>query len=43
MVHATFNPVAEPLEFLALLSPADSTEEMTVDLSDQEPWRSLRN
>ncbi len=42
IAHATFNAGEDTLEFLALLSPADSGEPMTVDCSGDEPWCSLR-
>ena len=42
IVHATFNAGKEPLEFLAILSPANSEGPVTIEVSDQEPWRSLR-
>lgn len=41
-VHATYNPHDEPLTFLAILSPADAAEPGIVDVSMEEPWRSLR-
>jgi len=43
VVHATFNPFTKPLEFLAVLSPADSSEPMTLDRSQEEPWKSMRS
>jgi len=30
------------LDFLAVLSPANSDGPVTVEVSDQEPWKSLR-
>ena len=42
VVHATYNIGPEALEFLAILSPARSAGPMTVEVSDQEPWKSLR-
>ncbi len=42
LVHATFNAGDEMLEFLAILTPADSPGPMTVDRSQEEPWKSLR-
>lgn len=47
VVHATYNPHPEPLVFLAILSPAVLPEGLAAvpdptDVSDQEPWRSLR-
>jgi quercetin dioxygenase-like cupin family protein len=42
MVHGTYNAGAEPLDFLAVLSPAKSEPPGTVEVADQEPWKSLR-
>jgi quercetin dioxygenase-like cupin family protein len=42
MVHGTYNVGAEMLDFLAVLSPAKSEGPVTVEVSEQEPWRSLR-
>jgi quercetin dioxygenase-like cupin family protein len=42
IVHGTYNTTHEVLDFLAVLSPAKSGGEMTVEVSDQEPWKSLR-
>ena len=42
-VHGTYNPFAEKLVFLAILSPAKAPEPAIVDLSTEEPWRSLRS
>jgi len=42
IVHATFNAGGEGLEFLAVLSPAKSAGPVTVEVGDQEPWKSLR-
>lgn len=42
MVHATFNAGKEPLEFLAILSPAKSEGPPTIEVADQQPWKSLR-
>ena len=41
-VHGTFNPFAERLVFLAILSPSGAAEPGIVDVSAQEPWASLR-
>ena len=41
VVHGTYNVGTETLDFLAVLSPAKYQGPMTVELSDQEPWRSL--
>ena len=43
IAHATFTAGEDTLEFLAVLSPADSGEPMTVDRSGEEPWCSLRS
>ena len=42
-VHGTYNPFNERLVFLAILSPANTPEPGIVDVSQEEPWRSLRN
>lgn len=47
VVHATYNPHAEPLVFLAILSPAKLPAELAdapdpVDVSTEEPWATLR-
>ena len=41
-IHGTYNPFAEKLVFLAILSPAQAAEPGLVDYSTQEPWASLR-
>ena len=41
-VHGTWNPFTEPLVFLAILSPSEADEPSLVDMSCEEPWRSLR-
>lgn len=46
-VHATYNPHAEPLVFLAMLSPATLPEPLSAapdpfDVSAEEPWASIR-
>jgi quercetin dioxygenase-like cupin family protein len=46
-IHATYNPHAEPLVFLAILSPAKLPADQAAapdprDVSTQEPWASLR-
>ena len=43
LVHATFNAGEDTLEFLAILTPADSDGPMTVDRSQEEPWKSIRS
>ena len=42
MIHATYNVGSEPLDFLAILSPANTPDPMTIEVSDQDPWKSLR-
>src|SRR5688572_29476538 len=47
-IHATYNPHAEPLVFLAILSPAELPADLAAapdphDVSSQEPWASIRN
>jgi quercetin dioxygenase-like cupin family protein len=42
MVHGTYNIGAETLDFLAVLSPAKSEGPVTVEVSEQEPWKSLK-
>ena len=47
-IHATYNPHAEPLVFLAILSSAKLEAEFAIvpdpfDVSTQEPWASLRD
>lgn len=46
-IHATYNPHREPLIFLAILSPANLSNELAAvpdpqDVSTQEPWASMR-
>lgn len=41
-VHGTYNPFNERLVFLAILSPAKADEPGIVDVSNEEPWKSLR-
>ncbi|MFZ4593787.1 MAG: cupin domain-containing protein [Verrucomicrobiaceae bacterium] len=42
-VHGTYNPFDEKLVFLAILSPAKADEPGLVDMSGEEPWKSLRH
>ncbi len=42
VVHGTYNVGEETLEFLAILSPANIQGPPLVDMSQEEPWRSLR-
>ncbi|MEN9634351.1 MAG: hypothetical protein RL077_2755 [Verrucomicrobiota bacterium] len=46
-IHATYNPHAEPLVFLAILSPAKLAADLAAapdpcDVSTAEPWATLR-
>ena len=43
VIHGTYNIGAEPLEFLAVLTPAKISGPITVEVGDQEPWRSLKS
>ena len=42
MVHATYNTSNEVLDFLAILSPAKEANPATIEVSQLEPWRSLK-
>jgi len=42
MVHGTYNKGSETLDFLAVLSPAKQPGPVTVEVGDQEPWKSLQ-
>jgi quercetin dioxygenase-like cupin family protein len=42
IVHATFNPTAHDAVILAILSPAAAQGPFMVDVSQEEPWRSIR-
>jgi quercetin dioxygenase-like cupin family protein len=39
--HMTLNPGPDPLVFLAILSPVEAPGEFTVDVFDEEPWKSI--
>lgn len=43
VVHATFNAGDEPLVFLAILGPSDSSEQGMVDVSGEQPWKDMRS
>jgi quercetin dioxygenase-like cupin family protein len=43
VVHGTYNTSDEELVFLAILSPAKFEGPWLVDVSEEEPWRSIRN
>lgn len=42
IVHATFNPSAKDAVILAILSPAATKGPFLVDVSGEEPWKSVR-
>lgn len=42
VVHATFNPTQKDAVILAILSPAAAKGPFAVDVSGEEPWKSLR-
>jgi oxalate decarboxylase/phosphoglucose isomerase-like protein (cupin superfamily) len=42
VVHGTYNSSSVELDFLAILTPAKISGPMTVEVVEQEPWRSLR-
>ena len=42
VVHGTYNSSAQEVDFLAILTPAKISGPMTVEVVDQEPWRSMR-
>lgn len=42
VVHATFNASDHTLSFLAILAPAAPAGKELVDVSDSEPWKSIR-
>ena len=42
VVHGTYNAGRDTLRFLAILSPAKIKGPPLVDMSQEEPWRSLR-
>lgn len=41
-VHGTYNVFATPVVFLAILSPAKFAGPALIDVSGEEPWRSIR-
>ena len=42
IVHGTYNSSSEVLDFLAILSPAKISGPVTVEVSQEEPWKSVR-
>jgi len=43
VVHGTYNLGPGTLDFLAILSPAKAEGPVTVEVSQEEPWKSLRH
>ena len=43
VIHGTYNIGDGVLDFLAILSPAKSEGPVTVEVSSEEPWKSLRS
>lgn len=41
-VHGTYNPFSEAVTFLAILSPLSGGEPNIVDVSEEAPWKDLR-
>lgn len=41
-VHGTYNPFAVPVTLLAILAPAKAPDPALVDVSQQEPWTTMR-
>ena len=39
IIHATFNPGPDVLDFLAVLTPANTGGPVTVEVGDREPWK----
>jgi quercetin dioxygenase-like cupin family protein len=42
VVHGTYNAGKDTLHFLAILSPAKFKGPALIDVSEEEPWKSLR-
>lgn len=43
VVHGTYNAGEETLQFLAILSPAKIKGPALIDMSEEEPWKLLRD
>jgi mannose-6-phosphate isomerase-like protein (cupin superfamily) len=41
VIHATFNRGTEPLEFLAVITPASADGPITTEVGEQEPWKTI--
>ena len=39
--HMTYNPGPDVLKFLAILSPVEAEGEFTIDVFNEEPWKTL--
>ena len=42
IIHGTYNVGPDTLDFLAILSPAKSDGPVTVEVSEEAPWNTLR-
>jgi quercetin dioxygenase-like cupin family protein len=42
IIHGTYNIGPDTLDFLAILSPAKTPSPGTIEVSNEEPWKSLR-
>jgi quercetin dioxygenase-like cupin family protein len=43
VIHGSYNAGDDLLEFLAILSPAKCDGPVLIDMSEEEPWKSLRD
>jgi mannose-6-phosphate isomerase-like protein (cupin superfamily) len=43
LIHGTWNAGSDRLDFLAILSPAKNPGPVTIEVGDQDPWKSLRH
>lgn len=43
MVHGTFNIGSKPAKLLAVFGNKSSSAELATDVSDQDPWRTMRD
>lgn len=43
LIHGTYNIGNDPLDFLAILSPAKTPGPVTIEVADEEPWKSLKD
>jgi len=42
VVHASFDVGSEPVKLLAIFGNKSSNKELAIDVSEQEPWKSIR-